>query len=40
MPAAVQKTEGKSSPVFYAKLLAWTLLPDTRAQRKTGKDVQ
>ena len=37
MPA---ETEGKTSPVFYAKLLASTLLLDTRLQCKTVKDMQ
>ena len=32
--ACSAETEGKSSPVFYAKLLASTLLLDTRVQRK------
>jgi hypothetical protein len=38
--ACSAETEGKSSPVFYAKLLASTLLLDTRLQRKTVKDMQ
>jgi hypothetical protein len=33
--ACSAETEGKSSPVFCAKLLASTLLLDTRVQRKT-----
>ena len=38
--ACSAETEGKSSPVFYAKLLASTLLLDTRVQRKSRKDMQ
>lgn len=38
--ACSTETEGKSSPVFYAKLLASTLLLDTDVQRKNRKDMQ
>ena len=37
MPA---ETEGKTSPVFYAKLLASTMLLCSYVQRKNCKDMQ